>query len=102
MLQDLRDRGDLSRETIHDELSIDQEAEARRREREKEKGYDEVFAPTNVPFDSPNKMPNGDMQDPNSNTEGRRGGGNSNGGGANPDSFVTNATPVRPRTGENG
>lgn len=42
--QELRDRGDLSRETILSEMDIDQEQEYRRRTREKEK-YDETFKP---------------------------------------------------------
>jgi len=42
--QELRDRGDLSRETILSEMDIDQEQESRRRVREKEK-YDSIFKP---------------------------------------------------------
>ena len=49
--QQLRDRGDISRETVLNELGFDQDLEARRREREKEK-YDKIFTPTNVPFAS--------------------------------------------------
>jgi len=53
-LQELQDRGDLSRETILSELQFDQELEAQRREFEDEK-YADTFAPVNVPFDSPEK-----------------------------------------------
>ena len=42
--QELRDRGDLSRDTILSEMDIDQEQESRRRKREKEL-YDDVFKP---------------------------------------------------------
>lgn len=42
--QELRDRGDLSRETILGEMDIDQEKEARRRKTEEEI-YDDVFKP---------------------------------------------------------
>jgi len=42
--QELRDRGDLSRETILAEMDIDQGEEARRRDREKEL-YDKTFKP---------------------------------------------------------
>lgn len=51
--QQLRDRGDISRETVLNELGFDQELEARRREREK-KQYDKIFTPTNVPFAAKN------------------------------------------------
>lgn len=54
MLQELRDRGDLSRETILSELGFDQELEAMRREREDDE-YGDTFVPVNVPFDSPDK-----------------------------------------------
>ena len=54
VLQELRDRGDLSRETILQELNFDQGLEARRREVEK-KEFDKIFTPTNVPFDSPQR-----------------------------------------------
>ena len=42
--QELRDRGDLSRETILSEMDIDQEQEFRRRLREKDR-YDDAFKP---------------------------------------------------------
>lgn len=54
MLQSLRDRGDLSRETILTEFGFDQNLEASRREYE-DKTWKTVFRPVNVPFDSPNK-----------------------------------------------
>jgi hypothetical protein len=53
MLQELRDRGDLSRETILSELGFDQDLERQRRQEEKK--WEKDFAPVNVPFDSPNK-----------------------------------------------
>lgn len=43
-LQELRDRGDLSRHTILGEMDIDQDAEMRHRKREKEK-FDDTFKP---------------------------------------------------------
>lgn len=54
MVQELRDRGDLSRETVLNEFNFDQELEAQRRKIEEEK-YDDTFKPVNVPFDSPNR-----------------------------------------------
>lgn len=54
MLQELRDRGDISRETILSEVGFDQDLEAQRREHEDEE-YEDVFKPVNVPFDSPNR-----------------------------------------------
>ena len=62
---DLRDRGDLSRETILREIDLDQDEEYRLRQREVQ--FDKVFQPTNVPFGA----------------AGRAGGGNANGGGTN-------------------
>lgn len=55
VLQELRDRGDISRETLLNEFNFDQGLEARRREAEA-KTYDKIFKPVNVPFDSPNKV----------------------------------------------
>lgn len=108
MIQDTRDRGDLSRESILDELGYDQADEARRRKSEKEAGYDKVFEPTNVPFDKPGAGP-GQQGDeppapaPGSNpagagpkAAGRTQGGNRNGGGANPG--AGKPSPKRPRT----
>ncbi len=54
VLQELRDRGDISRETLLREFNFDQDLEARRREHEDER-YKDVFEPVNVPFDSPNR-----------------------------------------------
>lgn len=51
-LQDLRDRGDISRETMLQELDLSQSEEARQRDREADH-YDDVFAPVNVPFSTP-------------------------------------------------
>jgi hypothetical protein len=89
-LQQLRDRGDISRETILAELDILEDEESIKRQREKER-YDEIFSPVNVPFSSPNPVnpadPNGvrqkDMRTPDANGQA---GGNQNGGGLNPDS----------------
>ena len=53
-IQELRDRGDISRQTTLDEHGFDQDLEAKRREREDEE-YEDVFKPVNVPFDSPDK-----------------------------------------------
>lgn len=76
-MQDLRDRGDISRDTILAEQDLDQEEEAQKRRREKENGYDKLFTPTNT---SPG-------------AEGRRLGGNKNGGGMNPKSFENTPQP---------
>jgi hypothetical protein len=54
LLQELRDRGDISRETILNEFNFDQSMEAVRRELEDDK-YEDIFTPVNVPFDSPEK-----------------------------------------------
>lgn len=54
LVQELRDRGDLSRETVLSEFNFDQDIEAQRRKVEK-KEYDDIFEPVNVPFDSPNR-----------------------------------------------
>lgn len=54
LIMDVRDRGDLSRESMLNELDYDQEDEARQRQRE-ERDYDHIFTPTNVPFDAPVK-----------------------------------------------
>lgn len=54
IIQELRDRGDISRETTLNELGFDQDLEAVRREREDDK-YEDVFTPPTIPFDSPNK-----------------------------------------------
>lgn len=103
MLQDLRDRGDISRESVLDELGFDQDEEARKREMESDK-FDKIFKPVNVPFDSPNKgtpgaAPNKPTTPAEKKAAGRTGGGNRNGGGANVDSTTPNKTPAstRPR-----
>jgi len=101
-IQTLRDRGDISRETILAELDILQEDEAYKRRREAEK-FDKDFPPTNVPFDSPNKQGPGGSTDPaptqkdgvtpktgDPKTDGRTGGGTKNGGGKNPESTRPN------------
>lgn len=54
LIQELRDRGDLSRETVLTEFNFNQKIEAHNREIEDEK-YGEIFKPVNVPFDSPEK-----------------------------------------------
>jgi hypothetical protein len=54
-LQEIRDRGELSRRTFMEEFGFDLELEKHRREEEKERGLDEVFEPVSVPFDSPAK-----------------------------------------------
>ena len=98
-MQQLRDRGDISRETILAELDILESDEAVKREREKEI-YDEIFTPVNVPFSSPNPVnpanpPGGDGrvagegQPTNPNGNGSAG-GKKNGGGMNPDSNIPN------------
>jgi hypothetical protein len=58
IMQELRDRGELSRETILAEHGFDQELEAQRRDVEKEE-FDDKFPPTNVPFDSDDATPGG-------------------------------------------
>jgi hypothetical protein len=82
-LQQLRDRGDISRETILAELDIMEDEEAIKRAREAER-YDEIFSPVNVPFSSPNPVnpanPTGNVT-PN---------GSGSFGGTNPDSFIAN------------
>jgi hypothetical protein len=65
IIQELRDRGDISRETTLNELGFDQDIEAMRREREDDR-YEDIFTPPQVPFDSPSKMTPGG--------EGRKGG----------------------------
>lgn len=84
IFQEIRDRGDLSRETILEEFGFDLALERQRRMAEKDQDEtdtvtdDEVFVPVNVPFNSPDNMtsPGG---------SGRRGGRppeNPGGGGA--------------------
>jgi len=84
-LIDMRDRGDISRESYVGELDVDQADEAVLREREKDR-YDDIFTPTIVPFSAPaSTSPGADGKpklDPR--TAGRNQGGNKNGGGAAP------------------
>lgn len=82
---DLRDRGDISRESILDEVDFSQFDEARKRRVEAEK-YDEVFTPVNVPV--PGVAPGSNFGGPTADPKagGRRGGGLRNGGGAAPGS----------------
>lgn len=97
-MQDLRDRGDISRETILAELDISEAEEAAKRKRESEI-YDEWFTATNVPFSTPvgpdgqpvDSMVAGNTAKPGVGTTGagpnkaagRAGGGKTGGGGAN-------------------
>lgn len=97
ILIDIRDRGDLSRETVLAELDLDQEDEARLRQREA-KTYDDIFTPTNVPFDGAGaaggnpaagggaNVPGGVNPATNPRSAGRNMGGNRGGGGAAPGS----------------
>lgn len=94
-LQDLRDRGDISRETILAELDILQEDEYIKRKREADR-YDDTFTPTNVPFDggaAPGETPT-DGSAPNPKAAGRAGGGRTGGGGRN-------RTSTRPSPADN-
>jgi len=54
VFQEIRDRGEISRQTILDEFGFDLDIERQRRTEEKPKD-DAIFEPTNVPFDSPEK-----------------------------------------------
>jgi hypothetical protein len=60
VFQEIRDRGDLSRETILEEFGFDLALERQRREAEKDTPEgaedDEIFAPVNVPFNSPDNQ----------------------------------------------
>lgn len=94
-LLDLRDRGDISRESILEEIDYSQISEARRRKREKDKGYDKTFEPTNVPFSGQGSTPGGAKAD------GRRLGGNRNGGGSAPGTGQGNA-PKNPAKKSDG
>jgi hypothetical protein len=93
-LQTLRDRGEISRETILAELDILEEDEAIKRRREAEE-YDDIFTPpNNVPFDSDHMGPSAVKNA--QRVAGQTGGGNNNGGGTNRQS-VTN-TKANPKT----
>lgn len=74
LIFDLFSTGDISRQTMLDEIDLNQDIEAFRRERE-DKLYKNIFVPKLLP---------GQGLTPG--TEGRVGGGNSNGGGQNQDS----------------
>ena len=108
-MQDLADRGHISRDTLLSEFDFDQSEEARKREREADH-YDEIMAPRNVPFGGGGEDPQSeDNPDDNSDEgtdprrDGRNGGGNNNGGGMNRDSKrpnnsrPTNNSPARRR-----
>lgn len=72
---ELRDRGDLSRETALEEFDYDQDVEALRRLREVEQ-QDKIFR-SQVPFSSPQTNPhssNGQPQETNPRSSGRQGG----------------------------
>lgn len=80
-LQELRDRGDISRETILGEVDLVQADEARKRETEAEV-YDDIFVPTNVPHGvtAEGTQPKGEAR-----SAGRQQGGmNRNSGTSNP------------------
>lgn len=85
-LQDMRDRGDLSRYTTLAEIDIDEADEARKREMEADK-YDDIFVPVQVPFSAAPVDPAAPKpKDPlpgNTKGDGRRGGGSTGGGGTN-------------------
>jgi hypothetical protein len=81
-LQDLRDRGDISRETILAELDILEADEAIKRKREADM-YDDIFGPVNVPFSST-------VTDGQKKAAGRAGGGSTGGGGTNSASISSN------------
>lgn len=102
-LLDLRDRGDLSRESILSEIDYDQNEEAHQRETEIEK-YDHIFQ-TQVPYSPANpanpNQPNQQVTPPGQpgptdpKAGGRRLGGRRKGGGAAPGSGQGKA-PARP------
>ena len=90
-MQDLADRGHISRDTLLSEFDFDQSEEARKREREIEH-YDDILAPRAVPFGGEGGDPQSDdeeddkkNEDSNPRREGRNG-GTTNGGGRNRDS----------------
>ena len=62
-MQELRDRGDISRETILAELDIIERTEAVKREREAIY-YDHIFTQTNVPFSASPNGQDGDNDGP--------------------------------------
>lgn len=62
-MQELRDRGDISRETILAELDIIESTEAIKRQREA-LFFDEIFTPTNVPYSGGGANPFDPQRDP--------------------------------------
>lgn len=94
---ELRQNGEISRDTLLSEFDFDQDEEARKRKNEEESGLDDIFK-TQVPYSSPLRPPfaqsgpatkpsgptgpNGNPQTPRA--AGRSGGGIRNGGGAAP------------------
>lgn len=94
-MQDLRERGDLSRDTALEELDINQEEEARKRQYEKDSGLDDIFTPVFVPW-APG-LPKDEKPPENPKPAGRNKGGTKNGGGRNRNSTQPNSDPVRPR-----
>jgi hypothetical protein len=82
-MQELRDRGDLSRETLLSEMDITQHEEANRRERERE-NWDDIFEPPLLDM-----QPSGKVGTPSANPKaaGRKGG---RGGGSNRNSYMSN------------
>lgn len=98
---DLRDRGDVSRQTMLNQVDLDQDQEYKNRKREKDNGYDDVFE-TQVPFSAPQNTgtstdnTNGGGGSKNPRSAGRTQGGNRNGGGAAPGSGQGQA-PRNPR-----
>lgn len=102
-LLDLRSMGDLSRETMLEEIDFGQDEEAKRRKRERDKGLDDIFK-TAVPFSggggnplAPGQSdPDQPMTPAGQKNAGRRGGGNKGGGGAAPGSGQGEA-PRNPR-----
>lgn len=108
-IQALRDRGDVSRQTVLEQVDLDESTEAMRREREDDK-WEDIFTPTNVPFHQPTVGVNGPAGPPdkkpsgpsNPKAAGRQGGGFNNGGGKNPNTgrptgpkVAQKATPVK-------
>lgn len=87
-LLDMRERNEVSRDTVHTEFGLSQADEAAMRERE-EREYDETFktlaTPGAAPADGGGGAQNGNGR-AGQRSAGRRGGGTNNGGGAAPGS----------------
>jgi len=79
---DLRDRREISRATLLEQIDLDQDEESRRRERESDH-YDDTFNSL-TPLNDPKLQMKDQKADPKS--AGRSGGGNRNGGGSAPGS----------------